>query len=61
MKDKKFFKSVVLPHLANKIELTLVDMFLLGQSERILEKFCHLEVLCRLNVLELIIIVLTLV
>lgn len=61
MKDKAFFDNIVKSHLQNKIELTLVDLFLLGRHEELLNKYFHIEILERINPFELCLMVYSLV
>ncbi|KAL4445666.1 hypothetical protein ABPG74_006217 [Tetrahymena malaccensis] len=53
MKDKPFFESIVKSHLQNKIELTLVDLFLLGKYDDLINKYLHIEILDRINCFEI--------
>ncbi|KAL4493494.1 hypothetical protein ABPG72_007502 [Tetrahymena utriculariae] len=53
LKDKPFFDSIVKSHLYNKIEFTLVDLFLLEKYEDLINKYLHIEVLDRINSFEI--------
>ena len=50
-KDPDYFKEVVRPFIANKMEKTFVDHWLLGNEEEVL-KYKSLEYIDRLNTLE---------
>ncbi|EAS03079.2 hypothetical protein TTHERM_00444610 (macronuclear) [Tetrahymena thermophila SB210] len=53
LKDKPYFDSIVKNHLQNKIEFTLVDLFLLGKYEDLINKYHHIEILDRINSFEI--------
>ena len=58
-RDRPFFDCVILPFIANKIEKTFVDFFLLSDEARVLENASP-EVIDQLNAMETILLVITL-
>ena len=60
LKDAAFFKIVVAPFIRNKLQKQFLDFFLLGDLKRMLE-FSSTERINELNVLEQVLLILTLV
>ncbi|KAL4437870.1 hypothetical protein ABPG74_001041 [Tetrahymena malaccensis] len=59
-KDNNFFKAVVEPFIKNKIQKSFIDYFLLGNKEEQL-KYSNTERVSELNILEQVLLILTLV